>query len=44
VREDGVVASPDRHDWFRSPVWDEQIEAAFERASAINNRVAHAPA
>lgn len=28
VRQDHLVA---RDEWFRSPAWDEQIEAAFEQ-------------
>jgi hypothetical protein len=31
LRQDVLVASAARDDWFRSPVWDGQIEAAFEQ-------------
>ena len=30
VGQDRAVATADRHDWYRSPAWDAQIEAGFE--------------
>jgi hypothetical protein len=31
MRHDRVVAAASERDWFRSPTWDERIEAGFER-------------
>ena len=30
VGQDRVVATAGRHNWYRSPAWDAQIEAGFE--------------